>query len=120
MTEYIIKIEEFGSELKNMEMMVLDPSNLTDDELETGTKPKSNQVDVLGNKVWRKTHPSGWTIEGIIEEDYYLYVDEFTAIHPIYGTIIAYLDDEIIASSKEAYDHFIENHPLEIFDLGDI
>ncbi len=79
-----------------------------------------DQYDILRNKIWRRIHSDGWTIEGLIKEDYYFYVTEFTATHPKYGTIVAYLDEEIVATSREAYEHFIENHPLEILDIGDI
>jgi hypothetical protein len=55
-----------------------------------------------------------------IVSDYYVWIENFIAVHPIYGTIIADLRNEIIADSKEAYDNFIINHPMKEFDLWDI
>ena len=63
---------------------------------------------------------SGWTIDGAIMEDYYEWVNSFTATHPLYGTIVGDYEDQITGDSQEALDHFIEHHPPDIWDYYDI
>jgi hypothetical protein len=63
---------------------------------------------------------SGWTITGVIHEDYYTWVNYFEATHPTFGWIKGDYEDVIHAKSKKAYDHFIKNHPPELWDYADI
>lgn len=72
-----------------------------------------------GNELYIKTHPSGWTISGFIETDYYSWISKFEAAHQIYGKITADLDDKIIVESYEAWIHFLEYHPIELFNEYD-
>lgn len=67
-----------------------------------------------------KTNSSGWEIEGEVHEDYYKWVNHFVAYHPEYGIVKGDYEDCIEAESKEAYEHFVKNHPPQIWDYGDI
>ena len=67
-----------------------------------------------------KTHDDGWTIEGEIQEDYYLWVNEFKATHPKLGKVWGNFEDTVFATSKEAYDDFYSKHKPEEWDYGDI
>ena len=63
---------------------------------------------------------SGWTIEGTITEDWYEWVNDFEATHPVYGKLVGNYEHQIIAESQEAHDHFVANHPMDIWDYWDI
>ena len=63
---------------------------------------------------------SGWTIEGEVVEDYYEWVNEFTATHPVYGKIEGNFEIEVEAESQEALDHFLEYHEPQVWDYWDI
>ena len=63
---------------------------------------------------------SWWTIEGEIHEDYYEWVNDFVATHPIYGKIEGNFETEVTAKSQEALDHFLEHHHYEEWDYYDI
>ena len=66
------------------------------------------------------THDSGWTITGEIHEDYYFWVNYFEANHPKYGKLSGDYEEEIIAESVEAFEHFYKNHPPHRWDYNDI
>lgn len=66
------------------------------------------------------THESGWTIKGQIVEDYFVWVNEFTASHPLYGKVCGDFETVVYASSEEAYKHFLKNHPPSTWDYQDI
>ena len=66
------------------------------------------------------TNDSGWTIEGRIVEDWYEWVNDFKATHPEYGKVSGNFEGKVKATSKEAYEHFIENHPPQRWDYQDI
>ena len=36
---------------------------------------------------YERTHSDGWTIKGEIREDYYYWINEFEASHPVYGRV---------------------------------
>ena len=63
---------------------------------------------------------SGWTVEGQIVEDYYEWVNEFEATHPVYGKIKGDFETEVTADSQEGLDHFLTNHPFQEWDYWDI
>jgi hypothetical protein len=63
---------------------------------------------------------SGWLIEGRIHEDYYEWVNEFEADHPIFGKVWGDFEDSVNATSEEGYKHFIANHPPKEWDYADI
>ncbi len=67
-----------------------------------------------------RTHPDGWTITGIVKEDYYEWVNDFSAIHSELGKVWGNFEDNVFASSKEAYDDFFKKHSPNAWDYGDI
>ena len=55
----------------------------------------------LDTRIWyEKTHESGWTITANIVEDYYAWINEFEATHPVYGSVKGDFDILVIASSE--------------------
>lgn len=66
------------------------------------------------------THASGWTISGSISEDYYYWVNDFEATHPVHGWVKGNFEDFVEAKSKRGFDHFIANHPPHTWDYWDI
>lgn len=66
------------------------------------------------------TNDSEWTIEGQVMEDYYEWVNDFTATHPIYGKLQGNYEEEVVGETKEAIDHFVANHPPCEWDYYDI
>lgn len=63
---------------------------------------------------------SGWTIEGEIFHDYVFWINDFKAHHPVLGRVYGNYEQEIVASSREAYDHFVKHHPPDLWDYADI
>lgn len=63
---------------------------------------------------------SWWTIEGLVLEDYYEWVSDFVATHPIYGKIEGNFESEVTAESQKALDHFLEHHHYSEWDYYDI
>jgi len=63
---------------------------------------------------------SGWVIKGEIHNDWYDWVNEFEAEHPIYGKVWGDFENEVFADSEEGINNFIENHPPEEWDYHDI
>lgn len=66
------------------------------------------------------THESGWSISGEIHEDYYEWVNEFEAVHPVYGRVWGDFDSEVFADSEEGFQDFYKNHPPDEWDYWDI
>jgi hypothetical protein len=107
---YIVKYTNFNKCKNAHEIMILDSSALCDFKSEW-----------KADTVYKKKHSSGWEIKACLEyDDYYSYVENFVAIHPVYGKITADLSKEIIAESKKAYEHFILHHPLKVFNFANI
>lgn len=63
---------------------------------------------------------SGWTIEGEVHEDWYEWVNFFTATHPVYGKIEGDFEDTVTAETHEAFEHFYKHHPPTEWDYWDI
>jgi len=63
---------------------------------------------------------TGWHIEGEICEDYYKWINDFNAFHPIHGRVTGDFESLVKASSKEAYEQFLKDHPYDEWDYGDI
>jgi hypothetical protein len=70
--------------------------------------------DYIGN------NKSGWFIEGVVQEDYYEWVNGFTAYHPTYGIIFGDFENIVSYPSREALEHFLKHHPFEEWDYYDI
>lgn len=73
----------------------------------------------LDGEHYTKTHESGWTITAKVHNDYYEWVNLFIATSPL-GVVVGDFESKVVASSKEAYDHFVYYHPYEEWDYQDI
>lgn len=67
-----------------------------------------------------RTHDSGWTISGMVHEDYYTWVNDFEASHPVYGKVQGNFESEVTADSEEAFQHFWKHHEPDAWDYADI
>ncbi len=67
-----------------------------------------------------RTHDSGWTIKGEVEEDHHTWVTEFQAEHPEYGKVWGNFEDKVYAVSEKAFQHFFKHHAPEAWDSWDI
>ncbi len=95
------------------EIIALPVSDVSDDIFST------NSRNYHWNKVYTKTHNDGWTITAKIEAEYeYLWVEVFEATHETYGKVYGDFNDKVYCTSKEAYDDFIENHPVYIMNYN--
>jgi hypothetical protein len=65
-------------------------------------------------------HPDKWMIKGIIYEDAYYWVEDFVAYHPKYKFVFGNFEEDVYASSEEAYKDFISKHTPHTWDGGDI
>jgi len=85
------------------------------------TLPVSSVSDSnYANGTCSKTHKSGWTISGEVQEDYYRWINDFEAHHPDYGYVRGNFEDVVWADSEEGYEHFIKHHPYEEWNYADI
>lgn len=71
-------------------------------------------------EVLERTHDDGWTISGIVHEDYWEWVKEFEAYHPKYGRVWGNFEHEVYADSEEGFQHFYKHHEPKDWDYGDI
>ncbi len=67
-----------------------------------------------------RTHPDGWTITGLVHEDYFTWVNSFEAVHPTLGRVWGNFEGEVYADSEKGFADFFEKHPPEAWDYGDI
>ena len=88
--------------------------------IKTFTKPFDSAAHTLSPDYLGFCKKSGWTISGEVHEDYYEWVNDFEATHPVYGTIKGDFEEEVQAESREAYDNFVKNFPPEEWDYYDI
>lgn len=86
--------------------LTLDPEQVTD------------EVGVTGE--FTKTHPSGWTITGVVCEDWFYWVNDFKAHHSTFGQAYGDFEETVEFESEEAFKHFMEHHPPSAWDYGDI
>lgn len=70
--------------------------------------------------IQQKTHKDGWTIRGIVHQNYFEWVNDFEATHPTYGKVWGNFENEVFADSEDGYNHFYENHTPEDWDYEDI
>lgn len=66
------------------------------------------------------THADGWTITGEVVEDYFYWVNEFSATHPQYGRVWGNFENEVRADSEEGFQHFWKHHEPSAWDYFDI
>lgn len=78
----------------------------------------SNKSDTTGEH--ETTHPSGWTIKGVVHEDYYYWVNDFEAHHSAFGKVWGNFENEVYADSEEGFAHFWANHEPDAWDYRDI
>ncbi len=77
--------------------------------------------DIDTDIIYEKMHLSGWKISANVNADWYVWIENFTAVHPTFGTLNGFLDKHYIeVETYEAYEHFIKNHSITFTDLGDI
>lgn len=66
----------------------------------------------------------GWEIKAEIQEDYYRWINDFTAlkrnIDMTYYSVIGNFENEVTCSSLEALEDFLNNHKPEAWDYWDI
>lgn len=67
-----------------------------------------------------KNHESGWTISGEIHYDWAIWVNEFSAEHPVLGRVYGDFEKEVIADFEEGYNDFINKFPIDIWDYQEI
>lgn len=105
--EFMVVIKKFGKDFfSNGGALTLRVEEVSKDDPESGYHTR--------------THKSGWTISGSIHEDYFTWVNCFSATHPVYGLIIGDFENEVKADSEEAFQHFWANHQPESWDYDDI
>lgn len=66
------------------------------------------------------SHPDGWTVVGALQEDYYVWVNDFEASHPFFGKVWGNFESQVYADSEEGYQHFMKHHSPEAWDYWDI
>ena len=66
------------------------------------------------------THEDSWTVTGQIHEDYYEWVNDFEAEHPIYGRVWGDFEKKVYADCEEGFQDFYKNHAPSAWDYGDI
>lgn len=62
----------------------------------------------------------GWFITATIYEDYFSWVNEFEATHPLLGRVWGNFEETVWATSQEAHDDFIKHNPFSEWDYRDI
>lgn len=70
--------------------------------------------------VHEKTHSDGWKISGMVHEDYYTWVNDFEAVHPILGKVWGNFEKEVHADSEAAFADFYSHHSPSAWDYWDI
>ncbi len=99
--------KKFGEDFNSTRgALTLDVSEVTDSDATGG--------------VHTKTHADGWTITGEVHEDYYTWVNSFSATHPEYGTVAGDFEDEVTATSEEGFKHFWQHHRPTEWDYSNI
>ena len=100
-------IKKFGIDFNSEGgALTLDPSEVRERDYGTGE--------------FTRTHEDGWTIKGLVAEDWYEWVNDFEASHPVYGKVSGNFETEVVADSEEGFAHFYENHTPEAWDYWDI
>jgi hypothetical protein len=67
-----------------------------------------------------RVHPDGWIISGRIVEDYYYWVNDFEAIHPVYGRVWGNFEEEVYVDTEEGFQDFMNKHEPHAWDYYDI
>lgn len=85
---------------------------------------KINKKDYR-KKMFKKTNKkTGWSIAGVLQEDWALWVDDFFAFHPRDGcggwTIYGDFNTFVYATDEKALHHFLNNNPPVVWSSHDI
>ena len=83
-------------------------------------KEDAKYEDANNDKIHSRTHADGWTIKGVISEDYYMWVNDFEATKEDGSFVRGNFEDKIEASSVEALKDFLKNHTPSFWDYWDI
>lgn len=67
-----------------------------------------------------RTHADGWTISGYVREDWYVWVNEFEAHHPVFGRVWGDFEHQVFADTQDGYEAFYASHTPEEWDYQDI
>jgi hypothetical protein len=70
----------------------------------------------------RHTFPSGWTFDGTVMFNRYVYLGKFFAYHQQYGKVFTSFTDDnnvIYATNPDAFYHFIQNHSPQTIYIPD-
>jgi hypothetical protein len=70
--------------------------------------------------VLSRLHADGWLISGVVYEDYVTWVNDFEAVHEVYGRVWGNFEDKVFADNEAGYQHFFLHHTPESWDYGDI
>jgi hypothetical protein len=97
----------------------LDPLEVFDGYIFHGCGAKNVTIPDR-DKIYTRTHESGWTICAEIKEDWFEWIDDFEASHPIYGKLYGTFEYEVFYETDDALDHFMKHHPFEEWDYYDI
>ena len=79
-----------------------------------------SEEEVRDDIIYSRTHSSGWTISGKLHTDWFIWVNEFKATHPLYGRVWGNFHADVKADSEEGFAHFYRNHEPYAWDYGDI
>ena len=60
-----------------------------------------------------RVHENGWKISGEIHEDYFVWVNEFSAEHPEYGKVWGDFESKVYADTPESLRVFIKEFPYD-------
>lgn len=66
------------------------------------------------------THSDGWEVSGEVQEDYYEWVNDFTAVNRKLGIVCGNFEVEVYATSEAAFKDFWDNHEPYAWDYMDI
>ncbi len=69
---------------------------------------------------YMRTHEDGWTITGEIKEDYCYWVNDFGAVHPIFGKVWGNFERTVYADTEAGFNDFYLKHPPREWDYWDI
>lgn len=81
---------------------------------------EDNNVELPDYVEFTKTHENGWTITAFISENYYRWVNEFSAVHPVFGNVWGDFQNFVYADSEEGFQDFYNKFPPNEGDYHDI
>lgn len=71
------------------------------------------------NSDYKGTHSNGWTIDGIIKEDFYEWINKFNARNGD-KWVRGNFEVKVTADSEETYNEFIKLFPVDHWDYESI